>query len=52
MVLFITKSDGIVKKKSSFPSNEGEGKEMTLYDFKNSCSKKSLYFPSTIPYNI
>lgn len=48
MVLFITKCDDIVREKALFPSNEGEGKAMTMYDFKNSCPKKSLFCLSTI----
>lgn len=34
----------IVRQKPSFPTNEGEGKEMTIYDFKNSCSKNVFIF--------
>lgn len=46
MVVFITKSDDILREESSFLNNEGEGKGMTIYDFKNSCPKTVfLFFP-------
>lgn len=34
MVLFITKCGDIVSGKASFPHKKGEGKGMTIYDFK------------------
>lgn len=40
----LPKNDAIVREKLSFPTNEGKGKEMTIYDFKNSCSKNVLIF--------